>query len=58
MSDAESKNGDTTHIDRRSPAMDGVVERTGGRVEIERVNAPELRTITPEEIQVLAATGC
>ena len=57
MSDAESKNGDTTHIDRRRLAMDGVVERTG-RVEIERVNAPELRTITPEEIQVLAATGC
>jgi hypothetical protein len=57
VSDAESKNGDTTHIDRRSLAMDGVVERTG-RVEIERVNAPELRTITPEEIQVLAATGC
>lgn len=57
MSDAESKNGDTTHIDRRSLAMDGGVERTG-RVEIERVNALELRTITPEEIQVLAATGC
>lgn len=57
MSDAEPKNGDTTHIDRRSLAMHGVVERTG-RVEIERVNAPELRTITPEEIQVLAATGC
>ena len=57
MSDAESKNCDTTHIDRRSLAMDGGVERTG-RVEIERVNAPELRTITPEEIQVLAATGC
>jgi hypothetical protein len=57
VSDAESKNGDTQHLDRRPLAMDSVVERTG-RVEIERVNAPELRTITPEEIQVLAATGC
>jgi len=57
VSDAESKNGDTKHLDRRPLAMDSVVERTG-RVEIERVNAPELRTITPEEIQVLAATGC
>ena len=57
MSDAESKNGATQHLDRRPLATDGVVERTG-RVEIERVNAPELRTITPEEIEVLAATGC
>jgi len=57
VSDAESKNGATQHLDRRPLATDGVVERTG-RVEIERVNAPELRTITPEEIEVLAATGC
>ena len=57
MSDAESKNGDTKHLDRRPLAMDSAIERTG-RVEIERVNAPELRTITPEEIEVLAATGC
>ena len=57
MSEAESKNRDTTHIDRRPLAMDAVVERTR-RVEIDGVDAPELRTITPEEIQVLAATGC
>lgn len=57
MSDAEWKSADTTHIDRRPLAMDGVVERTE-LIEIERIKAPELRTITPEEMQVLAATGC
>jgi hypothetical protein len=57
VSDAESKDADTKHIDRRPLAMDGGVERAE-RVEIEPVNAPELRTITPEEIQILAATAC
>jgi hypothetical protein len=57
MSVAESKHGGTTDIDRRPLASDAIAE-PAWRTEIERVNAPELRTITPEEIQILAATGC
>jgi hypothetical protein len=57
MSVSEPKDRGTTPVDRHPLSSDGVVDRTK-RAEIERVNAQDLRAITPEEIQILAATGC
>jgi len=57
MSVAEPKDGGAARIDLHHLASDGV-DRTQQRAETERVNVPELRTITPDEIQILAATGC
>jgi len=57
MSVAGSKDCGTTDIDRLPLASDGDAERTG-QTEIEPIDARELRTMTPEEIQILAATGC
>jgi hypothetical protein len=56
----DSKNADTMTIDGRASASEGSVERNDraaiGR--FEHLGASELRTIAPEEIQILAATGC
>ena len=53
----ESKDGSTAGGDQRPSGSDGVAERTE-RAQVEPLNALELRTITPEQIQILAATGC
>lgn len=57
MTDAESKDGNKANVRERPLASNDIVERTE-RTEIEWVDASELRTITPEEVQILAATGC
>jgi len=54
---AESKDGSKANVRERPLASNDTVERTE-RTEIEWVAASELRTITPEEVQILAATGC
>jgi len=54
---AESKDGSKANVRERPRASNDIVERTE-RTEIEWVDASELRTITPEEVQILAATGC
>jgi len=56
MTAAEAKDGEANTGERPLAAND-ILERTE-RPEIERVNASELLTITPEEVQILAATGC
>jgi hypothetical protein len=55
---AESKDGDRAKRGERAPAPHGVVERRTEPALVERINASDLRAITPEEIQILAATGC
>lgn len=56
----ESKVAATVRIDERPGASEGGVDRDDrapiGR--FERLDASELRTIAPEDIQILAATGC
>jgi hypothetical protein len=54
---AESKDGSKANVRERPLASNDNVERTE-RTEIEWADASELRTITPEEVQILAATGC
>jgi len=53
----ESKDGSKANVRERPLASNDIVERTE-RTEIEWADASELRTITPEEVQILAATGC
>ncbi len=55
---AESKDRSRTKPDRRPQGSDGIAEQSTEPALVERVTASELRTITPEEIQILAATGC
>jgi hypothetical protein len=65
---ATSKDGRTTNADERpsfsiaSSALLTVTPARGAkateRSQADRMDAAELRTITPEEIQILAATGC
>ena len=57
MTGAESKDGNKANVRERPLASNDIVERTE-RTQIEWVDASELRTITPEEVQILAATGC
>jgi len=54
---SEPKDGSKANVRERPLASNDIVERTE-RTEIEWVDASELRTITPEEVQILAATGC
>ena len=53
----EAKQRGTTNLGERVVTERGVANRTEP-ADIEWVDAADLRAITPEEIQLLAATGC
>jgi hypothetical protein len=54
---ATSTEGDAKDVDLHAHTHDGAAALTEVP-EAERVTVAELRTLAPEEIQILAATGC
>ena len=55
--DMEPKQCGATNVDVRAPTEHSVAACTE-RGDIESMDAAELLAITPEEIQLLSATGC
>jgi hypothetical protein len=57
IGNSEANQRGAANADEHTVTVDGIADRTQQTV-VQRINAKDLRVVTPEELQLLAATGC
>jgi len=57
IGNSEANQLGAANADERTVTIHGVAARTE-QTDVQWINAGDLRVVTPEELQLLAATGC